>query len=129
MTTTLIFNLPPVGWDAREASIGGVDRGPAATCSYVVRRDRLVDLELRLEESEWPDFLNFLALAQGGMEFRWYPRIGSVTYHQVVLFAPLVGTQVTPVRLPGYPRVMTVSLTLRGVGSSSPWQPFFDDEG
>ena len=129
MATTLILELPPVGWLAREASVGGHVRATAGIpASYVVRRDRLIDLTLRIREEEWPDFLNALATMQSGAAFEWFPRVGDPTPQAVTLFAPMPGTPWGPTRLPEYPRVFTATITLRGDATGNPWTPFFEIE-
>ena len=125
----IFFDLPPSGWEAREASVGGHVRATGGLpASYIVRRDRLIDLTLRIRESEWLDFLNALVLMQSGDPFEWFPRVGDPAPAWVTLWAPIPGTPFAPQRMPDYPRVFEATITLRGDGTSNPWTPFFEVE-
>jgi hypothetical protein len=127
MSTTLVFDIPPESWLPREGSIGGMIRATSGIpASYVVRRDRMVDLTLRIREEEWSSFLNFLVWAQEGGSFTWIPRVGGTEEYEVTLFAPMPGAVWAPTRATAYPRVFLATLTLRGVDATNPFTPFLE---
>lgn len=119
--------LPPRTWNYSDVTVGG-SRTTASgmQAGYVVRRDAILDLTLRVRETEWADLITFVSAAQTGAVVTWYPDSASVTTFQVYLSAPLAGDALSGVRSDEYPRVMEVALKLRAVsGALAP--AFFED--
>lgn len=112
-------------WTPADETVGGMRISAAGIpASYVVRRDALIELTLRLFEEEWPGFLNFLAFAQTAEQFVWYPDADEAFAYAVYLHAPSAGERVTPTRDGSMNRVFEVSITLRGVETTVPFEPY-----
>jgi hypothetical protein len=119
--------LSAVDWLPMDSTVGGQRISAAGIpASYVVRRDVLLQLTLRVRESEWASFLNLLTYGQAAEAITWTPdaEVPAETY-QVYWHAPAAGEQMTPSRNAEYPSVFEVSITLRGVGTSAPWRPYY----
>jgi hypothetical protein len=86
-------------------------------------RKYTLQMQLRFLESEWPGVKAFVAWAQGGESFLWYP--GSNDPEQepepltVYLELPRVATIVSPVRDGDYLSMFTLSITLSRM--DQPW--------
>jgi hypothetical protein len=128
-TSSLAFTISSGLWLPQDKTIGGSRTSAAGVpASYVVRRDALIQLTVRLWESEWGALLNFISWAQGSGAFLWFPDADDVaTSFSVYLESPLAGEAFAPTRDSNYPRVFTAQLTLRGAGITVPWLPFFED--
>lgn len=123
---SLTLALGPREWTPAYATVGGrAVAGSGVAASYVVRTDRLLDLPVRIEESEWPAFRTFLRLAQEHQLLTWYPDATELgTSFSVYLHAPALGAEWIPTRRPEYMRVLEGTLTLRDAGSAT-WPEFF----
>ena len=119
--------LPTRPWTPLDETLGG--RRVAASglpATYVVRRDALLELPVRVLEAEWDDLLALVTFGQTGGQITWYPDIEDApgTSFDVYLEAPAPGIRWNPTRLADYPRALEVTLTLRGV-TTAPWQVYF----
>lgn len=124
ITLTTTISVKP--WTPMNRTIGGQRIAASGVpASYVVRTDHLLDVTLRFYESEWSAVENLIAFGQSAQSFLWYPEATSGASVEVYLDAPAYGDTVTPTRDAEFPRVMEVTLTLRGVGTVVPWQPYF----
>jgi hypothetical protein len=94
--------------------------------SYVVRRDALLEVTLRVWELEWGSLLNLITWGQLAESFLFYPDADETTSWEVYLEAPLAGVRFAPVRDGNFPRVFLATLTLRGAGIVVPWQAYFE---
>jgi hypothetical protein len=125
--TTLELTISQAAWLPADSTVGGSRTSAAGIpASYVVRRDRLLDVTLRLWESEWGALLNLIEWGQGAEAFLFYPDAEEATSWQVYLEAPEAGSRFAPSRDGTYPRIFTAALTLRGLGIEIPWQPYFE---
>lgn len=119
---------PVVGWVPRETAVGGrlisVGGIPA---SYRVRLDPVLDLTLRVEEDEWLDLLDFVAWGQTGAGFTFVWDASEVVPDEepALLDSPEIGSALTLSRNSEYPRLMEVTVGLRGNGTPLPWRGFF----
>ncbi len=118
--------LPPAPWTPADSTIGGSRTSATGVpAAYVVRRDALVELVLRLDEDEWTDFVNLLIWGQQGESFLWYPDAAQpLEFFEVYLEAPAAGERVQPERTE-FLRVYDVTITLRGV-DLPPWPNYFE---
>lgn len=113
-------------WTPADSTIGGRRvSGAGVPVSYLVRRDSLSVITLRVMEDEWDDCLAFLQFGQTSASFLWYPDADEATTHEVYLEAPAMGERIEPTRDAQYPRMFEIPITLRGVGAVVPSQPFF----
>lgn len=118
--TTFECSLPARPWSRSTPTVGGSRTASSGIpASYVVRRDYVLGLELRLLESEWAAFEEFIAWAQGAETFTYYPDALELDSYSVWLEAPLAGQELAPVRDGAYPRVLTVAVELRQ--QDAPW--------
>ena len=83
-------------------------------------------MPLRLREGEWLPFLELLEWGQSGQGFTWQPDPELEDIFAVYLDAPVAGMDWQPTRSGQYPRVLEVSITLRGIGNEIPWAHYFD---
>lgn len=133
VTGDFTTELSARAWTPADSSIGGRRvSGGGVPVSYLVRRDNLIDLTLRILETEWEDFLAFLQFGQTSAAFLWYPEANDVDdpdydAFEVYLETPAMGERITPTRDGQYPRMFEVPITLRGVGAVVPWLPYFED--
>jgi len=119
----LLSSLP---WLPGDETVGGSrDAASGAPASYIVRRDALSALQLRIWESEWEDYLALIAYGQSKAPFLWYPDADEAENFLVYLQSPEPGSRWAPARDNNFPRVFIVSLTLRGVATVTPWTPYF----
>lgn len=128
-STTFACSLPALPWTPVDESIGGWrDAASGTPASYVVRRDFLVDLTLRIREGEWTAFDNLLQHGQSAQPIAWTPDLLEAgTTFEVYLVDPKPGARYTPTRSNAYPRVFEVTITLRGRGTVVPWPAYFTD--
>lgn len=116
-------------WTPADATIGGrrvsASGVPAA---YVVRRDALLNLTLRFFEHEWAAIYNLLIYGQSSDPITWYPEAtdDEVSW-SVYLESPAYGETFSPSRDGAFPRMMEISIVLRGVGTAVPWASYFPD--
>ena len=127
--TEFIPDRPARFWAPVDNTVGGMRiAGGGTPASYVARRDAMIDLTIRLSESQWPELLNLVIFGQSAQPFRWYPDAlltdeGTDSF-LVYLQAPGPGERWSPTRLGDFPRVLEMTLTLRGA-ASVPWKPYF----
>ncbi len=114
-------------WTPGYNTIGGSRKAASGLpASYIVDEEHLVDLFLRIRESEWTAYRALIAYGKASGEITWYPDADEPTSYLCYLESPSAGERVTPSRDGNYPRIFEVQLTLRGVDSEIPWQPYFD---
>lgn len=116
---------PPRPWTPIDASIGGSRTAAAGVpAGYVVRRDALLELTLRLDEDEWVELVNLIDYGQQGEAFLWTPDTAELgTNYPVYLEEPTPGGRFAPQRT-DFPRVLEAAITLRGV-DLPPWPDYF----
>jgi len=119
-------------WIPVDETVGGMRKAASGIpASYIVRRDVLLELGLRIEESQWDELLAFVAFGQTAQSFRWFPdaTLTDPDYDnfEVYLDAPAAGERWAPTRDGSYPRMLEMKITLRGVGGALPFMPFFAD--
>jgi hypothetical protein len=112
-------------WTPRDSTVGGTRvAGSGVPATYVVRRDNMVSVTLRLREDQWEDLLDLVAYGQAGLPFIWYPDANDLTESfTVYLHAPAAGSEWEPTR-GELPRILEATLTLRSL-SGSLWRPYF----
>lgn len=121
-------SLPTRAWQPVDASVGGSRTSAAGVpASYVVRRDAIAELVVRVAETEWAAFLNLIVFGQSAQRITWFPDAEVDESVEVYLVAPAAGDSWSPTRDSNYPRVFDVTITLRGAGTDVPWRPFFED--
>lgn len=122
-TTISVRPFTPV-----DRTIGGSRTSAAGVpASYIVRRDAMIDLVVRIFEDEWTDFLNLLIWGQGAESIFWYPDAeDTLTFWEVYLESPMAGQDIRPNRDGNFQRVFEVPITLRGVGTEVPWRTYFE---
>lgn len=127
--TSWVTELSVQPWTPSDESVGGVRVAASGVpASYVVRRDALVELPLRVLEGEWATFLNLLHWGQSAHSLVWYPDASDTdTSFTCWWHGPHAGERVAPARDATYPRLLLVTITLRGVGTAVPWQVYFVD--
>jgi hypothetical protein len=126
-TSTWVTDLPARFWSPTDNTVGGTRVSAAGVpATYVVRRDGLLELPLRLHESEWPDLLALVAYGQSGLPISWAPDADNPgAAVDVYLESPAPGEKWTPTRSAEFPRVLEQTLTLRGL-TTAPWAAFFE---
>lgn len=122
----LLATLDSPSWLPADETVGGSRVSAAGIpASYVVRRDAMLELTLRIRESEWASLVNLVAYGQTGAALTWFPdQDDDTTFFQVYLHSPAAGERWGPTRLASYPRVLEVQLTLRGALGDVPWLPY-----
>jgi hypothetical protein len=120
-------SIPARAWLPADESIGGVRVAASGVpATYLVRRDVLLELTLRFPESEWDDVLDLVTFGQSGETITWYPDADATgTSFSVYLQAPAPGERCNPTRDGTYPRMLEVTLMLRGASGSAPWVAYF----
>lgn len=120
-------SLPCFPWTPLDETVGG--RRIAASgipAAYIVRRDYMLELRLRIYETEFSDYLSLVSFGQSGQSFLWWPDADDLdTVVEVYLQSPLAGESWSPNRVDNFQRVFECSLTLRGVDVAVPWRPYF----
>lgn len=115
---------PARAWDRRTSTVGGSRTAAGGTpAAYVVRRDHVIGLTVRILESEWDDLHGVLQWGQFGESFTWYPDAGGdviADSFTVWLEFPQAAEDIRPTRHADYPRVLEVSIELRSV-DALPW--------
>lgn len=117
--------LPPKPWTPVDMTIGGSRTAAAGVpASYVVRRDSLLEVTLRIDEDEFVDLVNLLTWGQGAESFLFYPDADDLgTSYEVWLESPLAGERYSPERT-DFLRTFETTITLRGV-DLPPWPAYF----
>lgn len=112
-------------WMPSSETVGGFRiAAGGAVASYVVRRDSLIEIPLRILETEWASFLNLVEWGQSGQAVTWYPDADEATSFECHWHSPHAGEAVVPSRDPEFPRMFGVSIILRGSGSVVPFTPY-----
>jgi len=127
-TTTWDTALPVMLWTPADDTVGGWrDSAAGVPASYVVRRDALLEMTLRVEEPDLVHALNLIAWGQSAQPILWTPDPleDPDTTVPVYLVTPAPGSRWSPTRSTEYPRMFEVAITLRGVGTAMPWRPYF----
>lgn len=114
-------------WIPMDEAVGGQRISAAGIpASYTVRRDVLLEIRLRVRESEWPSLLNLITYGQTAESFVWFPDADNAEeFFDVYLHAPVAGERFAPSRMADYPQVFEASLTLRGAGTDAPWKNYY----
>jgi len=123
---TFEATIPARAWTPGDETIGGSRTSAAGVpASYVVRRDRLLDVTLRFLESEWEDVRDLVEFGQSAELFTWYPDANDLAQSaEVYLISPKPGEKWAPVRSADYPRAMELTITLR-CPTAPLWLPYF----
>lgn len=117
-------------WVPGDFTIGGSRTSAAGIpAAYVVRRDALVELTLRVTEAEYPRLLALIRYGQSSQTFVWYPDANDTSDAVTVyLEAPLAGERWSPTRDGAYPRHFEMTITLRqSPYSLRTWRGFWED--
>lgn len=118
-------SLSTRAWTPGDSTVGGSRVSSAGIpAAYQVRRDALLTLPLRIDETEWPDFLALIAFGQSGQPFDWFPDADGGSGYTVYLEQPAMGDRWAPTRMSEFPQTFDVTITLRGAGGA-PWQAYF----
>lgn len=119
--------LPARPWTPVDNTVGGSRTAASGVpASYIVRRDGLLELTLRIEEAEWAAFLALIVFGQSAAAFVWFPDAEEATSFTVYLDSPAAGEKWKPTR-DTYARVFEVTITLRSTDGTPLWLPYFDD--
>jgi hypothetical protein len=118
--TTWTTRLPARPWDYSTPTVGGSRTAASGVpAGYVVRRDFLLDVRLRLYETELADLDALVQWGQLSETITFYPdALETGESFLVYLEHPVAGEEWRPVRLQEYPRVLEVTLTLRRVADT-----------
>lgn len=118
--------IPALPWLPHDRSIGAMHIAASGVpASYVARRDYLLDLTVRVLESEWPAFLSFLQWAMEAESFTWYPDANDLDISfEVYLDSPADGGDWSPSR-GAFDGIFEAAIVLRNAGLAAPWQAFF----
>jgi hypothetical protein len=116
-------------WIPADSTVGG-DKVSAAgiPASYIVRRDNLMEVTLRVQEDEWETFLSLIAFGQSRQTFTWYPDSDEGANFTVYLESPLAGERWAPTRLGGFERVYEIPIVLRGYPGVNIYGEYFAEE-
>lgn len=111
----LFFSLPQKLWIAGSRPHGGGNISDAGIPeAFVIRRDQLVEVELRFTESEWPDVADWLEYVQSnGASFRfWFDVNDPLTEYTVYLDSPEADDELMPSR-DEFTSVLQMKMTFR----------------
>lgn len=121
--TTFTLSLPLKPWTERMLSIGGFRESAAGVrAARTVRRDYLLDLTLRFDESELATLRAFVEWAQDNpaTAFTFWPDASdSETSFDAILISPMQGTDLIATRGETISD-MTAQITLR-LAAGGPW--------
>lgn len=118
--TTYTLTQPQKLWTVHSKSHGGGDVSDAGVPeAFIIRRDQLVDVEIRFLESEWAIIDTIIAFGQTGQSFTfWFDKDDNATDYVVYLDSPSIGDgDVSPTR-DSYVGVYTLRMTLRTTDAS-----------
>lgn len=115
--TELELGLPQGYWSYADETIGGRDiSATGVPAAYEVRRDGLLDVQLRFYESEWAAVHAWLSWAQHSLAFDWYEDAEATPLpRSVYLHTPAMGERIAPQRDPETGVFFTLPITLRSV--------------
>lgn len=114
-TITLELTQPQKLWTPSIQSIGGSNVSDAGVPeTFIIRRDQLVNVEVRFTEAEWDAVADWLEWAQEGVAFYyWFNGTDITTRYSVYLQSPNLGDgEIQPTR-DTYRGVFSVRLVLR----------------
>ena len=115
-------------WTPADSTVGGSRTAASGVAaSYIVRRDGLLELTLRVTEAELATAKALVAFGQTEESFLWYPEASENEPVEVYLETPKAGERWAPARLGEYPRVFDLPIVLRGV-DLDPWVAYFDED-
>jgi len=119
--------LPVRAWVPGDRTIGGILFSTGGVPgAFIVRRDPLLNLVLRVEESEWLDVLALVAFGQTGQSLLWFPDVDEAPFFTVFLDLPAAGSQWGPERDGQYLRNFDVPLRLRShPADARVWEEYF----
>lgn len=112
---TLALTLPANAWTPAVRSVGGTDVATSGLReSFTLRRDRLLNVQLRFTEAEWTAVQTWLEWAQDhpATAFDFRPDGAGTTAHSVYLDAPQIGEDTTP-EPDAYPGALVLPVVLR----------------
>lgn len=128
--TVLTLTRPMRHWSRRKITVGGMrEAASGARAARTIRRDFLLDIVLRIDESELTavETLHSWMEDNIGTAFRFWPDVGVAgTSFDCVLVKPVHGEDLTPVRSSEFASDLEVSLTLRrsnGAAWTLAWYP------
>lgn len=124
--------IPVRPWSYRSPSVGGSRiSATGVPAGYVVRRDHILVVTVRIYETEWPSLFDMIDWANEGAEqVTFYPDPGRFpsTSYACWLDSPNAGEDVAPIREGGFPMAMEIQLTLRKVDGTEWNLEYFADE-
>lgn len=105
---------PCGAWRDSLATVGGaLESGAGVLAGYVVRRDYLLTIPLRVDEAELATFFALMRLAHAGAAVTWYPDADEGTSFAVRILSPNAADGVRPEPDPDAPHTFTVDVTIR----------------
>ena len=120
-------DLPQRPWAYRTPTVGGSRTAASGTpASYVVRRDSLLAVTLRIWETELADLQALVAWGQASETITFYPDTDTGTSYACYLESPLAGEELAPQRNDQVPQILEVSLVLRSQGAAFALEYFPD---
>lgn len=115
-------------WTPGDVTVGGTRTAAAGIpASYIVRRDTLYELPLRVSEAEWPAFRDLIAFGQSAETFLWLPDADFAQSLLVYLESPKAGEQWAPSRMADFERVFDMTITLRLAEQQTNWVAYFEE--
>lgn len=120
--------ISAAAWVPADRTVGGARIAASGVpASYVVRRDALLTLTLRIWESEWVAVANLIVWGQSAQTITWAPdATAPATTYAVYLDSPAPGETFAPTRSADFPRVYEVTITVRGASGAVPWPLYFE---
>lgn len=97
-STTLLFTIPNRVWTPGTQGIGAGSEESAAgiPAAWITRRDYTLRVPLRFTEAEWPAVRAWLAYAQAGGSFTFFPNAATGTSYTCYLVEPRIDERVEP---------------------------------
>ncbi len=116
--TEFLHSLPQMWWKPREGVALGeeTEASDGSKIGYVIRYDKGVSVVMRIDESEYVDFMAMLewVLRNKGTAIQfWFDQDDATTQYSVVVESPRAGSMVEPVRDGQAHWVFTLPMTLR----------------
>lgn len=108
-------------WDRRVDSVGGQRiSGAGIPASYIVRKDHILTFTIRFYESEWEEVEALVDWGQQSELMEWFPDAleESVSF-DVWLHNPMAGEPLEPTRVPDFPGMMEVTISIRSSDASA----------